>query len=84
MTIPKSISDGQLLSTTDVAGQLGVHRSTVWLWINRGMLQSKRHGAFHGVRPADLKRFLSVYEIAPTSKRKRKKNSRTRNGKGKR
>jgi excisionase family DNA binding protein len=73
MTIPKTLSDGELLSTAEVAKQLGVHRSTVWLWIKRDMLPSKKHGAFHGVRPADLKRFLSVYEIVVPRKRKRKR-----------
>lgn len=75
MTIPKSISDGPILSTANVAKKVGVHRSTVWLWIKRGMLKSERHGesgAFHGVRPAALERFLSIYEIVPANKRKRK------------
>jgi len=64
MTIPKSISDGELLSTSDVADKLGVHRSTVWLWIKRGMLSSERHGTFHGVQPKALARFRSLYRIA--------------------
>lgn len=74
MTVPKTISeDAKLLSTADIAKQLDVHRSTVWLWIDRGMLQSKRHGAFHGVKPAALRRFLSMYEPPPPPKRRKKR-----------
>lgn len=76
MTVPKSIADDGLLSTADVAKQLDVHRSTVWLWIKRGMLPSEKRGSFHGVKPAALKRFLSMYDISAAkkaAKRKRKK-----------
>lgn len=74
MTVPKTISeDTKLLSTADVAKQLEVHRSTVWLWIKRGMLKSERHGAFHGVKPSELRRFLSFYEPPPPKKRRKKR-----------
>ena len=74
LTVPKTISeDTELLSTADVAKQQNVHRSTVWLWIKRGMLKSTRHGAFHGVKPSELKRFLSIYEPPPPSKKRKRK-----------
>ena len=64
MTVPKSISENDdLLSTADVAKELGVHRSTVHGWIKNGMLPSELHGAFHAVKPADLKRFRSIYNV---------------------
>ena len=73
MTVPKTISeDDRLLSTSDVAKQCGVHRTTVWLWIKRGMLKSEKHGSFHGVRPREVKRLLEFYAPPPKSKRKRK------------
>lgn len=73
MTIPKSISENKtLLSTADVAKQLKVHRSTVNHWIKEGMLPSERHGSFHAVKPKDLKRFLSIYDVQPKKTRKRK------------
>ena len=78
MTIPKTISDNeQLLSTADIARELGVHRSTVWGWIKNEMLTSKKHGSFHGVTPAALKRFLGHYHIDP-SPPKRKPSKRTK------
>lgn len=74
MTVPKSISGSEkLLSTADIAEQLGVHRSTVHGWIKNKMLPSERHGVFHGVKPRDLKRFLSIYNIEPKPKKKRGK-----------
>lgn len=64
MTLPKSITeDKKLLSTSAIAEKLGVHRSTVHGWIKSGMLKSEKHGRYHGVRPKDLERFLSLYEI---------------------
>lgn len=85
MTVPKSISDGPLMSTSDVAKRLKVHRSTVWLWIRRGMLKSEQHGAFHGVRRSALDRFLSFYELEPKKKKRRKaKKKRTAKAKKKR
>lgn len=79
MTVPKTISeDAKLLSTADIAKRLNVHRSTVWLWIDRGMLPSERHGAFHGVKPFELRRFLSMYEPPPTQKKRRRKKRKKR------
>lgn len=72
MTVPKSISEGPLMSTSDVAKRLNVHRSTVWLWIRRGMLKSEKRGTFHGVRKSALDRFLSFYELEPKKKRRSK------------
>jgi len=74
LTVPKTISeDDRLLSTSDVAEQLGVHRTTVWLWIKRGMLKSEKHGSFHGVRPHEVKKLLDIYGPPPKSKPKRKR-----------
>lgn len=73
MTIPKSISGNpDLLSTADIAKELGVHRSTVHGWIKNGMLASKLHGNFHAVRRKDLERFTSMYSIEPKKKRGRR------------
>jgi excisionase family DNA binding protein len=84
MTVPKSISDDGLLSTSQVAEKLGVHRSTVWLYIHRGALASEKHGSFHGVRPAALLKFQNFYKLddreQPTRK-KRKKNLEKKRGK---
>jgi excisionase family DNA binding protein len=87
MTVPKTIAYAGLLSTSQVAKQVGVHRSTVWNWIKSGMLPSELHGSFHGVRPMALKRLLSRYDIealrASTKKRKAASKRRKRNqGKG--
>jgi excisionase family DNA binding protein len=77
MVLPKSISeDDTLLSTADVAQQLDVHRSTVWVWIKNGMLKSVRHGTFHGIRPSELARFRSQYNVVPKNKRKKRKKRR--------
>jgi len=77
MTIPKTISGSEkLLSTADIAKDLGVHRSTVHGWIKNGMLPSERHGVFHGVKPKDLKRFLSIYNIQPKQKQTKPKKKR--------
>lgn len=69
MTIPKSISeDDKLLSTSDIAKQLDVHRSTVHLWIKNGLLKTEKHGkerSYHAVRQSELKRFQKIYQIQP-------------------
>lgn len=64
MTVPRGLAEGGLLSTAEVARICKKHRSTVWLWIKSGALKSTRVGAFHGVRPDDLREFLKVYKIA--------------------
>jgi excisionase family DNA binding protein len=71
LTVPKSIADDGLLSTSEVAKKLGVHRSTVWLWIRRGALPSEKRGAFHGVSKKALKTFLSVYKVQPSKPKKK-------------
>jgi excisionase family DNA binding protein len=78
VTVPKTISESSdLLSTSDVAEELGVHRSTVWGWIKNGMLPSEKHGSFHGVSPKALQKFRDIYQIEPKKKsgkkRRRKK-----------
>ena len=78
MVLPKSISEDELLSTADVAKSLDVHRSTVWLWIKNGMLKSKRHGQFHGIKPSELERFRSTYVVVSKKKRERKRKKRSK------
>lgn len=74
MTVPKSISENDnLLSTTQVAEKLGVHRSSVNIWIGEGRLLSEKHGNFHAVSLKALKKFMSFYSIEPTKKPKAKK-----------
>lgn len=67
MTIPKSISeDDKLLSTSDAARMLDVHRSTVHLWIKDGALKTERRGktgTFHAIRTSELKRFAKLYGL---------------------
>lgn len=67
MVLPKSIaeSDGKILSTTQVAERMDVHRSTVNIWIKTGMLPASKHGHFWGVRAKDLASFARMYEEAP-------------------
>jgi excisionase family DNA binding protein len=77
MTVPKALADKGLLSTAEVAKQLGVHRSTVWNWIRTGLLPSVEVASgngrpFHGVDPKALKRFRQIYPVMP--KKKVKKN----------
>lgn len=81
MTVPKALSASGLLSTAEVAEKLGVHRSTVWLWIKSGALAAERRGAFHGVSPKALRNFRNVYKIAsrPARKKKSKNNKSSRN-----
>lgn len=74
MTIPKSISDDEnLLSPSQVAKELGVHRSTVHVWIKGGMLKTERHGVFLSVSREEVERFRKLYDIAPPPKRRRRK-----------
>jgi len=78
LTVPKAISDSTLLSTSQVAEKLGVHRTTVWLWIKNGALRAERHGAFHGVTPSALSAFLRIYKIQPKPKSKKKSAAKAR------
>lgn len=63
MTLSKKFKTSGLLSTGDVARELDVHRSTVWLWIKNGVLKSSKVGEFIGVKPADLAKFRAVYHV---------------------
>lgn len=84
MTIPKAISDtDDLWSVSDIAERFGKHRSTVWNWIRSGALKSEKYGDnenFHGVRDAELKRFLSIYKIPEKAKPTREKKKKRKNG----
>lgn len=61
MSVPKAFAERGLLSTADVAERLGVHRSTVWWWIDTGVLTSERVGVFHGVSPDVLQAFIKAW-----------------------
>ena len=63
MTLSKKFQASGLLSTGDVARELSVHRSTVWLWIKSGLLKSSKVGEFIGVKRHDLVKFQSVYHV---------------------
>jgi len=63
MTLSKKFRASGLLSTGDVARELNVHRSTVWLWIKSDLLKSSKVGEFIGVKRADLARFQSMYHV---------------------
>lgn len=63
MTLSKKFQASGLLSTGDVARELDVHRSTVWLWIKSGVLKSSKVGDFIGVKKSDLAKFQSVYHV---------------------
>jgi len=82
MTLSKSFRGSGLVSTTEVARQMGVHRSTVWHWIHTGALKAERSGGFLGIKPAELDKFRSIYRTGETveqpqakrpEKRKRRK-----------
>jgi len=64
MTAPKEIAEKGLLSTAQVAKELGLHRSTVVLWIKRGILHAKHFGGkgAYGITQRSLDAFLKVYE----------------------
>jgi len=62
MSLPKSIAESDLMSTSDVARAMKVHRSTVWGWLKSGMLKGTRKGSFWCVRPKELERFRKVYQ----------------------
>lgn len=63
MTLSKKFQASGLLSTGDVARELHVHRSTVWLWMKSGLLKSSKVGDFVGVRRSDLTRFQAMYHV---------------------
>lgn len=68
MTLSKKFQASGLLSTGDVARELHVHRSTVWLWIKSKLLKSTRMGEFIGVKRSDLDKFRAVYRVGSKKK----------------
>lgn len=68
MTLSKKFKASGLLSTGDVARELDVHRSTVWLWIKSKLLKSTRMGEFIGVKRTDLDKFRAVYHVNGSKK----------------
>jgi excisionase family DNA binding protein len=64
MTAPLTIGKRGLLSTTEVAAKLCVHRSTVWGWVRSGALRARRLGRkrnFYGIRRDDMERFAQLW-----------------------
>jgi excisionase family DNA binding protein len=64
MTIPLAVGQRGLLSTSQVANELGVHRSTVWAWVRTGALPAQKLGPkenFFAVRRADMVRFAKLW-----------------------
>jgi predicted site-specific integrase-resolvase len=60
VTTPTAFRAQGLLSTGDIAKMFGVHRTTVWHWMNEGMLKFVQvTPRFRGVKQEDLKRFKS-------------------------
>lgn len=71
MTTPSSFKKRGLLSTGDVAERLNVHRTTVWHWIQNGLLKSVQvTPRFRGVTEEALKEFQSnfVPDVSPSKK----------------
>ena len=79
MTVPKSLEESGLLSTSEVAEKLSVHRSTVWNWIKTGLLASSQVSQadgrpFHGIEPKVLAKFCALHGyVDPTQKKGKKK-----------
>jgi excisionase family DNA binding protein len=67
-----------LLSTGQVAQALGVHRSTVWHWIQTGVLRHTKHGSHYGIKPADVDRILDIYKAPLGAKWKKKRRQEAR------
>jgi hypothetical protein len=63
LTLSKKFQASGLLSTGDVARELNVHRSTVWLWIKQGSLKKSTSDGQTGVHPRDLAKFRAVYHV---------------------
>lgn len=72
MSVPKAFAERGLLSTAEVAERVDVHRSTVWWWINTGVLTSERVGVFHGVSPTVLSAFIKKWPGLVAQARKAK------------
>ena len=49
------------LRVSEVAEQLGVHRSTVARWVTRGLLPHVRVNGVCLIRPAELEAFLDAH-----------------------
>jgi excisionase family DNA binding protein len=61
MAPPRTISDSKtLLSVSAAARELGVHRTTVHVWIQRGIVRTQRHGIHHAISRAELARVSGV------------------------
>lgn len=76
MTLSKKFRGSGLLSTAEVAKELGKHRSTVWLWIRSKMLKSTRIDGFVGIKRSDLVKFQSVYSVVPEPEKAPEKKTR--------
>jgi len=63
VSVPKELAERNLLSTGQVAKQLSVHRSTVHHWIQTGMLKHHKVKSHYGVRPKDVVKLLSIYNL---------------------
>jgi excisionase family DNA binding protein len=64
MTIPLTMAQRGLLSTSQVADELGVHRSTIWALVRSGALRSKKLGRkrnFYAVSRDDMVRFAKLW-----------------------
>lgn len=58
MVAPKSIQeDRRLVSPTEAAKILGVHRSTIHNWLRDGLIAGERHGSFHAIARTEVERF---------------------------
>jgi excisionase family DNA binding protein len=77
LTLSKKFQGSGLLSTAEVAKELGKHRSTVWLWIRSKMLKSTRIDGFVGIKRSDLVKFQNVYSVGvPESEKAPEKKTR--------
>lgn len=65
MVLPKTISGSKkLLSVTAAARELGVHRSTVHVWIRQGVMRTQRHGIHHSVSRRELERVRKLLGLS--------------------
>lgn len=81
MVAPKSIQENEsLVSPTEAAKILGVHRSTIHNWLRDGLITGERHGSFHAIARQEIERFSRDYidgdpaakSAAKTSNKRRK------------
>lgn len=78
MTLSTRIHAAGLLSTTDVAERMGVHRSTVWLWIRNGAMEAKKIGGFLGIEVAEFEKLSSRYVVSPAASSSSQKKAKRR------